>query len=68
MSGIARMIDPSLSRERGAVLLTAMLESIRHRGPDYSGQWIEMPILLGHNQLSIATLTLPRGSRWNSAT
>jgi asparagine synthase (glutamine-hydrolysing) len=53
MSGIAGIIDPSLGREQGEALLTAMLESIRHRGPDHSGRWTEMPVLLGHNQLSI---------------
>jgi asparagine synthase (glutamine-hydrolysing) len=53
VSGIAGIIDPSLDREQGEVLLTAMLESIRHRGPDHSGRWIEMPVLLGHNRLSI---------------
>jgi asparagine synthase (glutamine-hydrolysing) len=53
MSGIAGIIDPTSSREQGEVLLTAMLESIRHRGPDHSARWIEMPVLLGHNRLSI---------------
>jgi asparagine synthase (glutamine-hydrolysing) len=53
MSGIAGMIDPTLCREQGEVLLTAMLESIRHRGPDHSASWIDMPVLLGHNRLSI---------------
>jgi asparagine synthase (glutamine-hydrolysing) len=53
MSGIAGMIDPTLRREQGDVLLTAMLESIRHRGPDHSARWIAMPVLLGHNRLSI---------------
>ena len=53
MSGIAGIIDPTLCREQGEVLLTAMLESIRHRGPDHSARWIDMPVLLGHNRLSI---------------
>src|SRR5262245_19223897 len=53
MSGLAGMIDPALRREQGEVLLTAMLESIRHRGPDHSARWIHMPVLLGNNRLSI---------------
>ena len=53
MSGIAGMIDRTLRREQGEVLLAAMLESIRHRGPDHSARWIDMPVLLGHNRLSI---------------
>jgi asparagine synthase (glutamine-hydrolysing) len=27
-----------------------MLLSIRHRGPDYSSSWQELPVLLGHTQ------------------
>src|SRR4249920_3168176 len=53
MSGIVGMIDPTLGHDEGEVLLTAMLESIRHRGPDHSGRWIELPVLLGHHRLSI---------------
>jgi len=33
-----------------------MLDSIRHRGPDHSARWIDMPVLLGHNRLSIIDL------------
>jgi asparagine synthase (glutamine-hydrolysing) len=57
MSGIAGIIDPSLGREQGEALLTAMLESIRHRGPDHSARWIDMPVLLGHNRLSVIDLS-----------
>src|SRR5215467_13682110 len=57
MCGIAGIIDPTLSREHGEVLLTAMLEPIRHRGPDHSGRWIDMPVHLGHNRLSIIDLS-----------
>ena len=57
MCGIAGIIDPTLSRDQGEVLLTKMLESIRYRGPDNSSQWIDMPVLLGHNRLSIIDLS-----------
>ena len=57
MCGIAGMIDPRLRREEGQVLLEKMLRSIRHRGPDYSSSWVEMPVLLGHNRLSIIDLS-----------
>ncbi len=57
MCGIAGIIDPALSREQGEGLLEKMLESIRTRGPDASGRWIDMPVLLGHNRLSIIDLT-----------
>ena len=57
MSGIAGIIDPRLEREEGEVLLQRMLRSIRHRGPDASSFWVEMPMLLGHNRLSIIDLS-----------
>jgi len=51
------MIDPRLDREEGESLLAAMLDSIRHRGPDASATWVDMPVLLGHNRLSIIDLS-----------
>jgi asparagine synthase (glutamine-hydrolysing) len=57
MCGIAGVIDPKLGREEGEALLGRMLRSIRHRGPDYSSSWVEMPVLLGHNRLSIIDLS-----------
>jgi asparagine synthase (glutamine-hydrolysing) len=57
MCGIAGMIDPRLGREEGEALLGRMLRSIRHRGPDYSSSWAEIPVLLGHNRLSIIDLS-----------
>jgi asparagine synthase (glutamine-hydrolysing) len=57
MCGIAGIIDPHLDQSQGEILLERMLESIRHRGPDNSSKWIEMPVLLGHNRLSIIDLS-----------
>ena len=57
MGGIAGMIDPRLGRGEGETLLARMLGTIRHRGPDYSSSWVEMPVLLGHNRLSIIDLS-----------
>jgi asparagine synthase (glutamine-hydrolysing) len=57
MCGIAGMIDASLGRVEGEILLRRMLESIRHRGPDNSSTWIDMTVLLGHNRLSIIDLS-----------
>lgn len=57
MCGIAGMIDPRLGREEGEILLKKMLESIRHRGPDHSSRWVDMPVFLGHNRLSIIDLS-----------
>jgi asparagine synthase (glutamine-hydrolysing) len=57
MCGIAGIIDSTLSRDRGDCLLKKMLESIRHRGPDNSSTWVDMPVFLGHNRLSIIDLS-----------
>jgi asparagine synthase (glutamine-hydrolysing) len=57
MCGIAGIIDSTLSRDRGDCLLREMLESIRQRGPDNSSTWVDMPVLLGHNRLSIIDLS-----------
>ena len=34
-----------------------MLESIAHRGPDARSTWINLPVVLGHNRLSIIDLS-----------
>ncbi len=57
MCGIAGIIDPALDRDQGEILVGRMLESIRHRGPDNSSTWVDMPVLLGHNRLSIIDLS-----------
>ncbi|MEI6815569.1 MAG: asparagine synthase (glutamine-hydrolyzing) [Bacteroidota bacterium] len=58
MCGIAGFIDPSLkNKEQADALLENMLETIAYRGPDARGKWIEMPVALGHNRLSIIDLS-----------
>ena len=57
MCGIAGIIDHSLARNEGETLLERMLHSLRHRGPDHSSHWIDLPVLLGHNRLSIIDLS-----------
>ena len=57
MCGIAGMVDPRLGRAEGEAVLERMLLSIRHRGPDHSSSWVKMPVLLGHNRLSIIDLS-----------
>ena len=57
MCGIAGIIDSTLSRDSGDCLLKKMLESMRYRGPDNSSTWVDMPVLLGHNRLSIIDLS-----------
>ena len=62
MCGIAGFVDPDLSREQALDMIGIMLESIGHRGPDARDQWVEMPIALGHNRLSIIDLS-PDGNQ-----
>lgn len=57
MCGIAGFIDTKLSADEAQAQLDAMLESSAHRGPDYRGTWISMPVSLGHNRLSIIDLS-----------
>jgi len=57
MCGIAGFYDAGLTYDEAGSLIHQMLESIRHRGPDASGEWIEQPIVLGHNRLSIIDLS-----------
>lgn len=54
MCGIAGIIG----EKANAVALNGMLKVQNHRGPDYTGAWIEnQSIALGHNRLSIIDLT-----------
>ena len=52
MCGIAGIVTgPRLKGDRST--LSAMLERIRHRGPDADGIWYEENVWLGHKRLSI---------------
>ncbi len=57
MCGIAGFIDGKLSGEAQKGTIEAMLNSIMHRGPDYSGHWQQNELVLGHNRLSIIDLS-----------
>jgi asparagine synthase (glutamine-hydrolysing) len=60
MCGIAGWFDPGgLKDENPLVLLRAMTDRIRHRGPDDEGAWIDAAagIALGFRRLSILDLT-----------
>ena len=57
MCGIAGFIDGSLKTGEAERIISEMLESISHRGPDARETWIEMPVVLGHNRLSIIDLS-----------
>ncbi len=57
MCGIAGFIDAKLSKEQGEQFLDKMLAATVHRGPDYTGKFINAPAYLGHNRLSIIDLS-----------
>lgn len=56
MCGIAGLINLD-GAPVSPVVLQAMTDSIRHRGPDGEGQWIEGGVGFGHRRLAIIDLT-----------
>lgn len=62
MCGIAGFIDTKLSNEVAEKTISSMLESIAHRGPDARSTWVNLPVVLGHNRLSIIDLS-PDGTQ-----
>ncbi len=57
MCGISGFIDSTIKKDEAEKIISRMLESISHRGPDARDFWIEMPVALGHNRLSIIDLS-----------
>lgn len=53
MCGIFGYIDPHLSRQHLEHVVAVSLESIRHRGPDGDGTFVESPVAMGMRRLSI---------------
>ena len=62
MCGIAGFIDGNLKSDEAERIISEMLKSISHRGPDATDQWCELPLVLGHNRLSIIDLS-PDGNQ-----
>jgi asparagine synthase (glutamine-hydrolysing) len=56
MCGICGIIDVT-AKELGELVIEKMVDSLRHRGPDDSGVFIEPGIALGHTRLSIIDLS-----------
>ncbi|HRZ43393.1 MAG TPA: asparagine synthase (glutamine-hydrolyzing) [Bacteroidales bacterium] len=57
MCGIAGFYDPRVTSEQATGIITGMLDSMKYRGPDYTGIFMDLPVALGHNRLSIIDLT-----------
>ena len=53
MCGIVGVLGENAERD----VLLKMLNEQKHRGPDYTGSWIDDGICLGHNRLSIIDLS-----------
>jgi asparagine synthase (glutamine-hydrolysing) len=60
MCGIVGIVNTAGSHPVDSDLLTRMTESIRHRGPDDGGIWIEGPVGLGSRRLAVIDLS-PKG-------
>ncbi len=58
MCGLAGIFDNNLSRNESEVLIDSMLSVQLHRGPDNSGTYFDLPLVLGHNRLSIIDLSV----------
>ncbi|HEX6478393.1 MAG TPA: asparagine synthase (glutamine-hydrolyzing) [Ktedonobacteraceae bacterium] len=56
MCGIAGFVDVSCSGNEADLLINAMCEVIRHRGPDDQGVWIGNGVALGMRRLAIIDL------------
>ncbi|HUG67868.1 MAG TPA: asparagine synthase (glutamine-hydrolyzing) [Pirellulaceae bacterium] len=61
MCGIAGFLDEQtrMSADEMRQIVTRMAKSLRHRGPDDFGQWVDPPagIALGHQRLAIVDLS-----------
>ncbi|MCP5143942.1 MAG: asparagine synthase (glutamine-hydrolyzing) [Gammaproteobacteria bacterium] len=61
MCGIAGFLSPDFFNEHGRaeVIVSAMRDSIRYRGPDDAGSWVDEDahVALGHRRLSILDLS-----------
>jgi len=57
MCGIAGIFHGPGSPGADASVVPAMLDRLRHRGPDGSGDWSEGEVELGHRRLAILDLT-----------
>jgi asparagine synthase (glutamine-hydrolysing) len=56
MCGIAGLLRPQGLLPTDSTTVTAMTDSLAHRGPDGSGQYVGEGVVLGHRRLSIIDL------------
>ena len=58
MCGLTGIFDPlGRSREDLRSIIRSMTDSLRHRGPDGEGIWLDEGVALGHRRLAILDLT-----------
>lgn len=58
MCGLTGIFDPlGRSREDLRSIIRSMTDSLRHRGPDGEGIWLDEGLALGHRRLAIIDLT-----------
>ena len=56
MCGIAGFLDMSGHHGADRRVLLSMLDTLKHRGPDGEGSWVEGPLALGTRRLSIVDI------------
>src|SRR5579863_219086 len=64
MCGIAGVVG--LGRDRGKASVAAMLDAIRHRGPDDSGEFVADQVAFGMRRLSIIDLSQGHQPIWTA--
>lgn len=57
MCGISGYIDNTSTRDNSVDILKRMLATLRHRGPNDTGLWVDGPVAIGHKRLSILDLS-----------
>lgn len=59
MCGIVGFIGPSAQSDRACDIVSRMMMTIEHRGPDDAGQWLDkrIGVALGHQRLAILDLS-----------
>jgi asparagine synthase (glutamine-hydrolysing) len=57
MCGIAGLYNPDKSYQPDCITLQKMISSVKHRGPDEQGEFVDGNFAMGHARLSIIDLT-----------
>ena len=56
MCGIVGFVDPTMMEAEKQPVITKMMDRIKHRGPNSSGEYVNDSVALGFRRLSIIDL------------